>query len=218
MAMFDTDRARIFQTDFDAFCKLAFTNCFSKFYDYTVPILHTSDFTNFQNQSKKIFSEEWTFLSLHRNVNEDRDGPVLAAFKERQVFITILLLLRQSNFCCYELSEVIVPNMDDHVFNKEDEGEAMENEDDNIGQNQTNLCVTKLYKDGWREINQSKVREVRQVACDRVIRKRDVTKYIMKQVKEMKTKSSTMVVCCKNAMVEVSSWSSYMHVLRPTYY
>ena len=118
----------------------------------------------------------------------------------------------------YESSAVIVPNMDDHVFDEEDEGEAMENEDDDIGQNLTKLCVTKLYENGWREINQSKVRKVWQVARDRVIRKRDVTKYIMKQVKEMKTKSSTMVVCCENAMVEVSSWSSYMHVLRPTYY
>jgi len=98
MAMFDTDRARTFQTDFDAFSKLAFTNCFLKFNDYTMPILHTSNFTDFQNQSKKVFTEEWTFLALHRNVNEDRDGPVLAAFKERQVFITILLLLCQSNF------------------------------------------------------------------------------------------------------------------------
>jgi len=88
MATFGTDRARTFQA----------TNCFSKFNDYTMPILHTFDFTNFQNQSKKVFPEEWTFLSLHCNVNEDRDGPVLTAFKERQVFITVLLLLRQSNF------------------------------------------------------------------------------------------------------------------------
>ena len=69
----------------------------------------------------------------------------------------------------YESSAVIAPNMDDHVFDEEDEGEAMENEDDDIGQNLKKLCVTKLYKDGWREINQSKVREVRQVARDRVI-------------------------------------------------
>ena len=48
---------------------------------------------------KKGFPEEWTFLSLHRNVNEDHDGPVLTAFKERQVFIMTLILLRQSNFC-----------------------------------------------------------------------------------------------------------------------
>jgi len=107
----------------------------------------------------------------------------------------------------YESSEVIDPNMDDHVFDEEDEGEATENEDDDIGRNLKKLCITKLYKDGWCEINQSKVRKVWQVARDRVIRKRDVTKYIMKQVKEMKTKSSTMVVCCENAMAEVSSWS-----------
>jgi hypothetical protein len=69
----------------------------------------------------------------------------------------------------YESSKVIVPNMDDHVFDEEDEGEAMENEDDNIGQNLKKLCVTNLYKDGWHEINQSKVREVRQVARDCVI-------------------------------------------------
>ena len=108
----------------------------------------------------------------------------------------------------YESSEVIDPNMDDHVFDEEDGGEAMENEDDDIGRNLKKLCITKLYKDGWREINQSKVRKVWQVAGDHVIRKRDVTKYIMKQVKEMKTKSSTTVVCCKNAMAVISSWSS----------
>jgi len=35
----------------------------------------------------------------------------------------------------YESSEVIDPNMDDHVFDEEDEGEATENEDDDIGRN-----------------------------------------------------------------------------------
>ena len=67
----------------------------------------------------------------------------------------------------YESSEVIDPNMDDHVFDEEDEGEAMENEDD--GRNLKKLCVTKLYKDGWREIDQPKVCEVQQVARDHVI-------------------------------------------------
>ena len=96
---FDTDCSWLFQFHFDLYCKLAFNNCFSKFNDYTMPIILTSDFTNFQHLPKKIFPDVWTFLSLHRNVNEDRDGPTLTAFKERQVFITILLLLRQSNFC-----------------------------------------------------------------------------------------------------------------------
>ena len=51
---FDTERAWSFQYHFDAFCKLAFTNCFSKFNDYTMPILLTADFTSFQNRSKNI--------------------------------------------------------------------------------------------------------------------------------------------------------------------
>ena len=42
MATFDTDHVRTFQTNFDAFCKLAFTNCFLKFNDYTMPMLGTS--------------------------------------------------------------------------------------------------------------------------------------------------------------------------------
>ncbi len=54
MATFDTDHAWTFQYHFDAFCKLAFTNCFSKFNDYTMPILLTADFTSFQNRSKNI--------------------------------------------------------------------------------------------------------------------------------------------------------------------
>ena len=35
---------------------------------------------------------------MHRNVNEDCDRPTLTAFKERQVFIMILILLWQSNY------------------------------------------------------------------------------------------------------------------------
>ena len=96
---FDTDRSWLFQFHFDLYCKLAFNNCFSKFNDYTMPIILTSDFTNFQHLSKKIYPDVWAYLSLHCNVNEDRDGPTLTAFKERQVFIMILILLRQSNYC-----------------------------------------------------------------------------------------------------------------------
>jgi len=95
---FDTDRSWLFQLHFDLYCKLAFNNCFSKFNDYTMLIILTSDFTNFQHLSKKIYPDVWAFLSLDCNVNEDRDGPTLTAFKERQVFITILILLRQSNY------------------------------------------------------------------------------------------------------------------------
>ncbi len=72
--------------------------------------------------------------------------------------------------------------------------------------------------DGWREVNELKVSEVRQVARDRITWKRDVTKYIMEQVKEMKSNSSTTVVCSKNPIAEISLWLSRMHTLHPKYY
>ena len=73
----------------------------------------------------------------------------------------------------YESSEVIVPNIDDHVFEEEDEGESVEKDDDDFepNNNHTKLCVWKLYMDGWREIDELKVCKVRQVARDRITRK-----------------------------------------------
>ena len=124
------------------------------------------------------------------------------------------------NVMDYESSDAIVPNIDDRVFDEKDEGESMEINDNGIERNDNNtkLCVSKLYMDGWREVNELKVSEVRQVARDRITWKRDVTKYIMEQVKEMKSNSSTTVVCSKNPIAEISLWSSRMHTLRPKYY
>jgi len=120
----------------------------------------------------------------------------------------------------YETSETVVPNIDDHVFDEEDEGESMEIDNNDIERidNTTKLCVSKLYMAGWREIDELKVPEVRQVARDRITWKRDVTKYIMEQVKEMKSNSSTTVVCSENPIAEISSWLSCMHTLRPKCY
>ena len=52
----------------------------------------------------------------------------------------------------YESSKTVVPNIDDHVFDEEDEGESMEIDDNDIEQidNTTKLCVLKLYMAGWR--------------------------------------------------------------------
>ena len=52
----------------------------------------------------------------------------------------------------YESSKTVVPNIDDHVFDEEDEGESMEIDDNDIEQidNTTKLCVSKLYMAGWR--------------------------------------------------------------------
>ena len=98
MPTFNSNTVRIFQCRYDKRCRLSFLNCFSYFNDYSMPILQISDFTNYQNASGRIFLEQWAFLSSLRNMNRDRDGSALTAFKERQVFVTIVLLLRQSNF------------------------------------------------------------------------------------------------------------------------
>ena len=76
---------------------ILFWNCISNFNDYSMPILPTSDFTNYLNVSKHIFLQQWAFLSLHCNINSDCDGEHLMDFKERQVFIALLMLQQMSN-------------------------------------------------------------------------------------------------------------------------
>ena len=73
------------------------------------------------------------------------------------------------NVMDYESSETVVPNIDDHVFDEEDEGESMEIDNNDIERIDitTKLCVSKLYMAGWREIDELKVPEVRQVAHGR---------------------------------------------------
>jgi hypothetical protein len=66
-----------------------------------MPILSPFDFTMYLNASKHIFfREQWAFLSSHRNIHRDRDGNDLTEFKERQVFISLLILQRMANFRC----------------------------------------------------------------------------------------------------------------------
>jgi hypothetical protein len=65
-----------------------------------MPILRTSDFSNFLHTSKHVFSQQWAFLSSHWNINQEQDGNNLTEFKERQVFISLLILQRQKNVQC----------------------------------------------------------------------------------------------------------------------
>ncbi len=95
---FNFEAARTFQSTFDNICRYSFLNCFSDFNNYSMPILSTSDFSNYLNSSKHIFPEQWTFLSSHLNINRERDSNDLTEFKERQVFISLLILQHMSNF------------------------------------------------------------------------------------------------------------------------
>ena len=97
---FNCDAAMRFQSCFDNICRHLFFNCFSDFNDYSTPILSTSDFLSYLNASKNIFPEQWAFVSSHCNINYDRDCNALTEFKERQVFISLLILQRMTNFRC----------------------------------------------------------------------------------------------------------------------
>jgi hypothetical protein len=98
MNTFSSDTARRFQSIFDDICRYSFVNCFTQFSDFSMPILSPFDFTMYQNLLKHIFREQWAFLSLHCNIHRDRDGDDLTEFKERQLFISLLLLQRTANF------------------------------------------------------------------------------------------------------------------------
>lgn len=100
MHTFSFDAGRKFQSFFDDLCRYSFVNCFTQFSDFSMPILSTVDFSIYLQASKHIFPEQWAFLSSHRNINRDRDGDDLTEFKERQVFISLLILQRMANFRC----------------------------------------------------------------------------------------------------------------------
>ncbi len=92
MLNFNDEGAKTFFAKFDDICCHSFWNCISNFNDYSMPILPTSDFTNYLNVLKHIFIQQWAFLSSHHNINSDQDGEYLTDFKERQVFIALLML------------------------------------------------------------------------------------------------------------------------------
>jgi hypothetical protein len=108
-------------------------------------------------------------------------------------------------------------NMDDHVFDEDYEDDADEKDDNEFGKD-AQLCLSNIFSLGWTKIDKSKVKEVQQRTRERCTRKQDVTKYIMKQVMDMKSKTNTMVVCSKSQSAEVLLWSCYLHELQPNYY
>ncbi len=91
-----------FNWSFDNICWYSFLNYLSDFSDYSMPVLRTSNFGIFLRASKHVFPQKWAFLSSHWNINQEWDGKDLTEFKERQVFISVLILQRQSNFRCLQ--------------------------------------------------------------------------------------------------------------------
>ncbi len=119
----------------------------------------------------------------------------------------------------YKSGDVLVPDMDKHIFEDDYKEDVPEDDDDGFGTNsgRTRPCLLNLSTEGWREIDKLKVKKLQQHASDCIIRKRDVTKYIMMQVMEVKSKTRSIFICGENPIAEMSSWSAYLNELRPNY-
>jgi hypothetical protein len=87
-----------------------------------------------------------------------------------------------------------------------------------VANHSTKPCLSDLTKIGWKEIENVKVREVRQHASNRSERKRDTMKYIMVQVMDMKSSTRDISLCEENPMAESSPWSRYLDEIQRNYY
>ena len=120
--------------------------------------------------------------------------------------------------------EILVPNIDDHVFTNED-GVNDDGRDDKeqemtmeIGGLRTRPCLMDLVLVGWNKLKEMNVKKIRMVADERVQRKRTTTKYIMDRVKSMKQNLMLASIPVEQENVDESEWVSYMKELRLDYY
>ena len=71
---------------------------------------------------------------------------------------------------------------------------------------------------GWEQIDKVKVKEVRQHAKDRLCWKRDMMKYIMVQVIDMKSSTGAISLCEEKVDAVEPMWTNHLTELRPNYY
>jgi hypothetical protein len=120
--------------------------------------------------------------------------------------------------------EILVPDIDDHVFTNEDgvDDDGSDDEEQEmtmeIGGLMTRPCLMDLVLVGWNNLKKMNVKKIRMVADERVQRKRTTTKYIMDRVKSMKHDLMSASIPDEHENVEKSEWVSYMQELRLDYY
>jgi len=88
---FKTKRIQRFQYWFDCYCEHAFLNCMNSYNDYSQPLLVPDDFMNYLNLSKRIFPQQWEFLTTARGIYS-RYADNLQDYKEHQIFMVLLNL------------------------------------------------------------------------------------------------------------------------------
>jgi len=85
---------RRFCVVFDNACRHSFIKCIAGWNDYSQPIIPEYQFSTWMDIAKETFPRQWRFLSSLRGVTE---SDVNYRYKQRQVFSSILSLIRVSN-------------------------------------------------------------------------------------------------------------------------
>ena len=86
---FNSNNTKAFVQKFDNCCRTSFINTITKFKDHSKSITSPTDFKKYLVLSKDVFGPQWKFLSA---LWKESDSAKLCAYKERQVFCTILAL------------------------------------------------------------------------------------------------------------------------------
>jgi hypothetical protein len=120
-------------------------------------------------------------------------------------------------------SETLVPNIDDVVFDvdNDDDNDIGDDAEENLineGERVSRTCLSDLVETGWNRLQEMNVKKVRMVADECVQRKRKTTRYIMDRVAAMKEESMTTTIPLERDTVEESKWVVYLRELRYDYY
>ena len=122
----------------------------------------------------------------------------------------------------YEPSEN-VPDINDHVFDENNEDKDDDNDDEVITGLEVDTvwsrpCLRDLQGLGWAAIDKVKVKEVRQHAKDHLSWKSDMMNYIVLQVIGMKSISGEISVREEEGVEVEPIWTDYLTELQPNYY
>ena len=120
--------------------------------------------------------------------------------------------------------EILVPNIDDHMFTNEDgvDDNGMDDKEQEMTMEIDGLmmrpCLMDLVLVGWNKLKEMNVKQIRMVADERLQCMRTTTKYIMDRVKSMKDELMLASIPDEQENVEESEWVIYMKELRLDYY
>ncbi len=119
--------------------------------------------------------------------------------------------------------EMLVPNIDNHIFPNDDEidDETGYDKEDLTSMNDAGIvgrpCLIDLVKEGWNKLREMNVKQVRIVADEQTQWKRRTTQYIMNRVIAMKQELMTTSIPVEQDNVEELEWVAYLQELRHDY-